>query len=101
MSSRVMFTKVPTTGKFHKQTVLPYLNRKSVLRWELLLILFVFIKVQIGNKIQYIFTENLFKLPRKKGVEKWPLGKLLFEDLGLPISKKIQIIRPESVPGVP
>ena len=103
-----MFTKVPTTGKFHKQTeviwcrpdekhlsLLPYLNRKSVLRWELLLILLVFIKVQKGNKVQHISMENLSTLPRKKGVKKLPLDKLLLEDLGLPFST-IQTIHPES-----
>jgi len=43
-------------------------------------------KVQKGDKIHHISTENLFKLPGKKGVEKRPLDKLLSEDLGLSVS---------------
>jgi len=42
-------------------------------------------KVQIGDKIKHISTENLL-LSGKKGIKKRPLDKLLSEDLGLPVS---------------
>ena len=42
-------------------------------------------KIEKGNTVQHISTENLFKLPGRKGVEKWPLDKLISEDLGLSV----------------